>query len=97
MEVEDIGRLALDAHVANEARLVAKKARRSALETHSCDCKGNDYGHANELCYQGDEPVEYWCENCQYVRPLHLAYRETAELTRKAKYRLTAAAKRYLK
>ena len=91
--LEHIGKLTVDYYNAEYERVKARDARALARRDHPCTNDGYDseYGMDKPLpCHQFKSlNTEEWCDNCNFVQPYWITYRESAEKTRKAKYKLT--------
>ncbi len=101
-DYEAIGRLARNYYVAEVERVNARIARAKARNSHKCVVESKDYkddtGASEHFCYnqyvRNPTPFEEWCENCKYVQPYHLAYREAAKKAQAARYSMTRAIQR---
>jgi hypothetical protein len=103
---EEIGRIAFKYYQAEKERIKARIDRAKARDSHKClfvdrEWGEDDTGDYAAFCYHRDGvfardklPLEEWCENCRYVQEFHLAYRNAAERTRKAKYQMTRRIRR---
>ena len=99
--LEHIGKLTFTYYEAEYERVKARDARAIARRDHPCTNEGYDYGEDTVKpcpCHLDVHlKAEDWCDNCQFVQPYWITYREAAEKTRKAKYKLTRKIKSLIK
>jgi hypothetical protein len=97
--LESIGKLTFQYYEAEYERVKARIARSNARESHKCGGEMFNYEGDSQSCpchQQPDLKFEDWCDDCKFVQPYWLAYRQAAEKARKAKYILSRKIKSLL-
>jgi transposase len=99
--LEHIGKLTFAYYEAEYKRVKARDARAIARHDHQCTNECYDFESDNVKpfpCYLDvNLKTNAWCDGCKFVQPYWITYREAAEKTRKAKYKLTRKIKSLVK
>ena len=97
--LEHIGKLTFAYYEAEYERVKARDARAITRRDHPCtNEKDSDEGSGIYPCHlDGLLKFDNWCDGCKFVQPYWITYREAAEKTRKAKYKLTRKIKALIK